>query len=113
MRLTKRSGVVSIGVGLLVASMTLSVSAASASGTSGPASSSGSSGATAGVLAGHTMNGQPIPCVAQADGVQVCHGDESGSTATDLRLKSFDGAPLDIYVALPPAGPSGPTVATR
>jgi hypothetical protein len=107
MRLTKRSGVVSIGVGLLVASMTLSVSAASASGTSGPASSSGSSGATAGVLAGHTMNGQPIPCVAQADGVQVCHGDESGSTATDLRLKSFDGAPLDIYVALPPAGPSG------
>ena len=39
----------------------------------------GASGAVTGVLAGHTMNGQPIPCVAQSDGVRMCHGDESGS----------------------------------
>jgi dienelactone hydrolase len=63
----------------------------------------GASAAVTGVLAGHTMNGQPIPCVAQADGVRVCHGVESGSTATDLRLKSFDGTPLEVYVILPPA----------
>jgi hypothetical protein len=56
-----------------------------------------------GVLAGHTMNGQPIPCVAQSDGVRVCHGDESGVGGADLRLKSFDGAPLAVYVILPPA----------
>ena len=67
----------------------------------------GASGAVTGVLAGHTMNGQPIPCVAQSDGVRVCHGDESGSAATDLRLKSFDGTPLDVYVTLPPVPASG------
>ena len=67
----------------------------------------GASGAVTGVLAGHTMNGQPIPCVAQSDGVRVCHGDESGSRATDLRLKSFDGTPLAVYVTLPPAHASG------
>jgi hypothetical protein len=55
------------------------------------------------VFAGHTMNGEPIPCVAQADGVRVCHGDESGASGTDLRLKSFDGSPLAVYVILPPA----------
>ena len=52
------------------------------------------------------MNGQPIPCVAQADGVRVCHGDESGVGGADLRLKSFDGSPLALYVILPPAGAS-------
>jgi hypothetical protein len=57
-----------------------------------------------GVFAGHTMNGQPIPCVAQADGVRVCHGDESGVGGADLRLKSFNGSPLALYVILPPAG---------
>jgi dienelactone hydrolase len=55
------------------------------------------------VLAGQTMNGQAIPCVAQADGVRVCHGDESGVGGADLRLKSFDGSPLALYVILPPA----------
>jgi dienelactone hydrolase len=67
----------------------------------------GASGAVTGVLAGHTMNGQPIPCVAQSDGVRVCHGEESGSAATDLRLQSFDGTPLEVYVTLPPAPASG------
>jgi hypothetical protein len=63
----------------------------------------GASAAGTGVLAGHTMNGQPIPCVAQSDGVRVCHGDESGPGGADLRLKSFDGTPLAVWVMLPPA----------
>ena len=67
----------------------------------------GASAAVNDVLAGHTMNGQPIPCVAQADAVRVCHGDESGPGGADLRLKSFDGAPLAVYVILPPANASG------
>ena len=67
----------------------------------------GASGAVTGVLAGHTMNGQPIPCVAQPDGVRVCTGDESGPGGTDLRLQSFDGTPLQLYVTLPPAPASG------
>jgi hypothetical protein len=67
----------------------------------------GASAAVTGVLAGHTMNGKAIPCVAQTDGVRVCQGDESGSQATDLRLKSFDGTPLAVYVILPPAPSSG------
>ncbi len=64
---------------------------------------SGTPGAIAGVFGGHTMDGQPIPCVAQSDKVRVCHGDESGSATTDLRLKSFDGTPLALYLTLPPA----------
>jgi dienelactone hydrolase len=67
----------------------------------------GASGAISGVLAGYTLNGQAIPCAAQSDGVRVCHGDESGSNATDLRLKSFDGAPLAIYVTLPAKSATG------
>jgi dienelactone hydrolase len=67
----------------------------------------GASGAVTGVFAGHTMNGQPVPCVAQSDGVRVCHGDESGSGGADLRLKSFDGTPLAVYVILPPGHGSG------
>lgn len=59
------------------------------------------------VLAGHTMNGQPISCVTQAGGVRVCHGDGKGPTGTDLRAKSFDGTPLALYVTLPPRPSSG------
>lgn len=58
------------------------------------------------VLAGQTMNGQPIACTAEADGVRVCHG--SGVKDADFRLKSFDGSPLALYVTLPPAPASGP-----
>lgn len=53
------------------------------------------------------MNGQPIPCVAQSDGVRICHGDESGLGQADLRLKSFDGSPLALYIILPPARAAG------
>jgi dienelactone hydrolase len=68
----------------------------------------GPSGGVTGVLAGNTMNGQPLPCVTQSDGVRVCHGDESGPGGADLRLRSFDGTPLALYVTLPPAPASGP-----
>ncbi len=67
----------------------------------------GASAAVTGVLAGHTMSGQPIPCVAQSDGVRVCHGDYSSSGGPDLRLKSFDGTPLAVWVILPPVPASG------
>src|SRR5579875_2205384 len=59
------------------------------------------------VFAGHTVSGQAVPCVAQADGVRVCHGDFSSGGGADLRLKSFDGTPLAFYVTLPPKPASG------
>jgi predicted acyl esterase len=62
----------------------------------------------AGVLAGQTVSGNPIPCSTQTDGVRVCHGSDGGGGAGDLRLKSFDGAPLEAYVILPPAPAAGP-----
>jgi hypothetical protein len=64
--------------------------------------------ARSGVLAGHTVNGQAIACVAQPDGVRVCHGDGVGPKGPDFRLKSFDGMPLELFVTLPPAPASGP-----
>jgi hypothetical protein len=58
------------------------------------------------VLAGHTPSGQAIPCVTQPDGVRVCHGDYDGPDG-DLRLSSFDGTPLAVYITLPPVPSSG------
>ena len=60
------------------------------------------------VLTDFTVHGQPIPRVAGSDGVRVCHGEGKGPTGADLRLKSFDGTPLALYVTLPPAPASGP-----
>ena len=63
------------------------------------------------VLGGHTISGSAIPCTAQPDQVRVCHGTDGGLGGTDLRLKSFDGSPLEVWVMLPPApttGPDGP-----
>lgn len=59
------------------------------------------------VLGDHTVKGPAIPCVAQADGVRVCHGDGIGPKGDDFRLKSFDGTPLALFVTLPPAPASG------
>ncbi|HWE34572.1 MAG TPA: CocE/NonD family hydrolase [Solirubrobacteraceae bacterium] len=59
----------------------------------------------ASVLANDTISGQAIPCTTQGDGVRVCHGTDGGVGGPDLRLKSFDGTPLEVYVILPP-GPS-------
>jgi dienelactone hydrolase len=59
------------------------------------------SAAVTSVFAGQTVSGAAIPCAAQSDGTQVCHGTYSSSGADDLRLKSFDGQPLAVYVTLP------------
>ncbi len=59
------------------------------------------------VLAGDTMSGDAIPCTAQPDGVRFCHGSSAGDGGADLRLKSFDGVPLDIYVTLPSVATAG------
>jgi hypothetical protein len=59
------------------------------------------------VLAGHTLSGSAIPCSTQLDGVRVCHGTDGGATASDLRLRTFDGVPLEVYLILPPAPNTG------
>jgi dienelactone hydrolase len=59
------------------------------------------------VLAEYTVKSQPIPCVAQADGIRVCQGDGKGPDGADLRVKTFDGIPLALYVTLPSAPSSG------
>jgi hypothetical protein len=85
---------------LSIATVTL----ACAAGLAAPAAAAG---AVTQVLAGQTISGNPIPCIAQSDGVRVCHGSDNGGGTSDLRLKSFDGVPLEIYVILPPAPTSG------
>ncbi len=60
------------------------------------------------VFAGHTITGAGIPCTTQSDGTRVCFGTyDNGAGNTDLRLASFDGTPLSVYVTLPPAPASG------
>jgi dienelactone hydrolase len=60
------------------------------------------------IFAGRTVSGAAIPCTAQSDGTRLCHGTyNNGPGGTDIRLKSFDGQPLAVYVTLPPA-PVGP-----
>lgn len=59
-----------------------------------------------GVLGDHTINGKALPCEAQPDGVRVCQ-DETGLEGDDLRLKSFDGSPLVMFVTLPPEPKDG------
>src|SRR5204862_5614546 len=59
------------------------------------------------VFNGQTISGNPIACTAQTDGVRVCHGADGGGGASDLRLKTFDGVVLEVYVILPPAPGSG------
>lgn len=66
------------------------------------------SGPITGVLAGQTSSGEPIPCLTEPDGVRVCRGDTSnGTDGADLRLRTFDGVPLAVFVTLPPAPASG------
>jgi hypothetical protein len=59
------------------------------------------SAAITSVFAGQTVSGAAIPCTTQSDGTRVCHGTFSTSGGDDLRLKSFDGQPLAVYVTLP------------
>jgi dienelactone hydrolase len=61
------------------------------------------SAAITSVFAGQTVSGAAIPCTAQSDGTSVCHGTyNNGPGGSDIRLKSFDGQPLSLYVTLPP-----------
>jgi dienelactone hydrolase len=62
------------------------------------------SAAITSVFSGQTVSATGISCPAQSDGVRVCHGTDAGP---DLRLKSFDTTPLEVYVVLPPAPGSG------
>lgn len=65
-------------------------------------------GPITGVLAGRTLSGDQIPCLAEADGVRVCRGDLNvGTDGADLRFQTFDGVPLAVFVTLPPAPASG------
>jgi hypothetical protein len=74
----------------------------------GCASASPASASITSVFAGHTVSGDAIPCRAQSDGVRVCHGTyDNGPTGGDIRLKTFDGSPLAVYVELPPAPATG------
>ena len=66
-----------------------------------------SSAARSAVLTQYTIKGQPVPCVAESDGVRVCHADGKAPDSPDLRIKSFDGTPLEAYITLPPAPSSG------
>jgi hypothetical protein len=68
---------------------------------------SAASAAPVSVFTGQTVSGAGIPCAAQSDGVRVCHGTDGGSPVSDLRLKTFDGVPLEVYVMLPPAPTTG------
>ena len=72
------------------------------------ASASSAYASVSSVFAGQTVSGNAISCVAQSDGVRVCHGTyNNGPSSSDIRLKSFDGTPLALYVELPPAPASG------
>jgi hypothetical protein len=60
-----------------------------------------------GVFAGHTMDGQPLPCGKRPSGIWACHGNHSGIGGTDLRFRSFDGTPLAVFVTLPATASTG------
>ena len=66
-----------------------------------------------GRVVGKDGQGNPIPCTTQTDGVRVCHGTDGGGGAGDVRIKSFDGTPLEAYAILHPAPKSGPTDNSR
>ncbi len=70
--------------------------------------SSASAAPITSVFAGNTVSGAPIPCTTQSDETRVCAGSYStASGGADLRLKSFEGTPLAVYVTLPPAPGTG------
>ena len=50
----------------------------------------------------------PVPCSVQGDGVRLC--DETTSVPPRARstVRTFDGVPIDVRVAFPPAPASGP-----
>jgi dienelactone hydrolase len=88
--------------------LVLAAAAAFAVAGAGPSPARASASPINSIFAGQTVSGAPIPCAAQSDGTRVCHGTyNNGVAGTDIRLKSFDGQPLALYVTLPPAPSSG------
>jgi hypothetical protein len=62
------------------------------------------------VLAGHTPNGQPIPCVAGPDGVRVCHGDAQRTLTCALRASmAYRSSCTSPYRRRPPPDLTAPT----
>jgi predicted acyl esterase len=55
-----------------------------------------------------TRSATPIPCSAQPNGVRLC--DETAFSPVRARstIRTFDGVPIDVRVAFPPAPASGP-----
>jgi len=52
--------------------------------------------------------GGDVSCTTQGNGVRFC-----GSTSPRSTTPTFDGVPIDVNVAFPPAPGSGPTAPTR
>ena len=52
----------------------------------------------------------PIPCAVQGNGQRLCDQTIAGNPGGTARstIKTFDGVPIDVRVAFPPAPPSGP-----
>ncbi|MDQ6854403.1 MAG: acetylxylan esterase, partial [Actinomycetota bacterium] len=50
----------------------------------------------------------PIPCVTQGGGVRLCDQTTFSPAQARSTIKTFDGVPIDVRVAFPPAPVSGP-----
>src|SRR5689334_18214331 len=50
----------------------------------------------------------PIPCVTQGNGVRLCDQTTFSPAQARSTIKTFDGVPIDVRVAFPPAPASGP-----
>jgi hypothetical protein len=50
----------------------------------------------------------PIPCVTQGNGVRLCDQATFSPAQARSTVKTFDGVPIDVRVAFPPAPASGP-----
>src|SRR5207244_9822246 len=52
----------------------------------------------------------PIPCAVQGNGVRLCDQTIAGNPGGTARstIPTFDGVPIDVRVAFPPAPASGP-----
>jgi predicted alpha/beta-fold hydrolase len=67
--------------------------------------------ADAAITSVFTNTPTPIPCVTQGTGVRLCDQTTFSPAQTRSTVKTFDGVPIDVRVAFPPApatGPDGP-----
>jgi predicted acyl esterase len=66
------------------------------------------SAANATITSVFTNTTSPIPCVVQASGVRLCDQTTFSPAQPRSTVKTFDGIPIDVRVAFPPAPASGP-----